>query len=178
LNDVLGEFKYFSGSRRFQSFAWELLDVDEPLFTISIFLADGKYPLYRLLRTAFSLAVKPFERGEPKYPVRIFFADLRTGFDPAPGPHLLVPLWLYAYMLEKLELASEEQLRLAHRLILATGYDRAPEAFATVVRRSIERELPNEFWEVISDEMVWLTPSEYYILANLINLKRYALRRR
>jgi hypothetical protein len=178
LNDVLGEFKYFSGSRRFQSFAWELLDVDEPLFTISIFLADGKYPLYRLLRTAFSLAVKPFERGEPKYPVRIFFADLRTGFDPAPGPHLLVPLWLYAYMLEKLELASEEQLRLAHRLILATGYDRAPEAFATVVRRSIERELPNEFWEVISDEMVWLTPSEYYILANLINLKRYALTRR
>lgn len=175
LNDVLGKFKYFSGSRRFQSFAWELLDVDEPLFTISIFLADGKYPLYRLLRTAFSLAVKPFERGEPKYPVRIFFADLRTGFDPAPGPHLLVPLWLFAYMLEKLELASEEQLRLAHRLILATGYDRAPEAFATVVRRSIERELPNEFWKFISDEMVWSTPSEYYILANLINLKRYAL---
>ena len=178
LCDVLKRQKYFIGSRRFESFIWELLDVDSPLFTISIFLADGKYPLYRLLRTAFSLSTKPFEDGELRYPVRVFFADLRTGFDPAPGPYSLVPLWLFAYILERVEQASEEQLRLAHRLVLAAGYDRAREAFATVVRRSAERELGKGFEDFIAEEMEWLTPSEYFTLANLINLKRYALTER
>jgi hypothetical protein len=178
LCDVLKREKYFVGSRRFESFVWELLDVDSPLFTISIFLADGKYPLYRLLRTAFSLSTKPFEDGELRYPVRVFFADLRTGFDPAPGPYSLVPLWLFAYILERVEQASEEQLRLAHRLVLAAGYDRAREAFATVARRSAERELGKGFEDFMAEEMEWLTPSEYYTLANLINLRRYALTER
>jgi hypothetical protein len=178
LCDVLKREKYFVGSRRFESFVWELLDVDSPLFMISIFLADGKYPLYRLLRTAFSLSTKPFEDGELRYPVRVFFADLRTGFDPAPGPYSLVPLWLFAYILERVEQASGEQLRLAHRLVLAAGYDRAREAFATVARRSAERELGKGFEDFMAEEMEWLTPSEYYTLANLINLRRYALTER
>jgi hypothetical protein len=178
LCDVLKRERYFIGSRRFESFTWELLDVDSPLFTISIFLADGKYPLYRLLRTAFSLSTKPFEDGELRYPVRVFFADLRTGFDPAPGPYSLVPLWLFAYILERVEQASGEQLRLAHRLVLAAGYDRAREAFATVVQRSAERELGKEFEDFMAEEMEWSTPNEYYTLANLINLKRYALTER
>ena len=175
LCDVLRKRGYFVGLPCFEPFTWELLDVDAPLFTISIFLADGKYPLYRLLKTAFSLAAKPFERGEFRYPVRVFFADMRSGFDPALGPYSLAPLWLFAHMLRVTEQIGGEQLRLAHRLVLAAGYDRAREALATVARRSVERGLADQFKKFVSEMVERLTPVEYYALASLINLKRYAL---
>jgi hypothetical protein len=165
------------GSRRelpvFGPFMWEVLDAEGPVVALSVFIADGKYPLYRLLRTAFGLARRPFERGEGRYPVRCFFADVRTGFDPAPVPHTLVPLWLFAYLFDAVEGADGEELTLAHRLLLAGGYDKAHEAIATIVRRGFERGLRGALGEALEIERMRLDPSIYYVIASLINLKRF-----
>ncbi|MCC6003810.1 MAG: hypothetical protein LM590_05655 [Thermofilum sp.] len=157
----------------FGPFTWEVLDVEGPAATLSVFIADGKYPLYRLLRTAFELARMPFRHGEGRYPVRCFLADIRTGFDPAPGAYTLVPLWLFAYLFDAVEGASKEELLLAHRLLLAGGYDKAQEAIAAAVGRGFERGLRGELMETLEIERMRLDPSIYYVLASLINLKRY-----
>jgi hypothetical protein len=77
-------------------------------------------------------------------------------------------------LLEVIRRASEEQIRLAHRLILAAGYNRAREAFVTLVRRSAERKLGSNFEKALSLDLEHLKPYYYYTLANLINLKRYS----
>jgi hypothetical protein len=154
-------------------FTWEVLDAEGPAAALSVFIAGGKYPMYRLLRTAFELARRPFVRGESRYPVRCFLADVRTGFDPAPGAHSLVPLWLFAHLFDAVEGADEGELTLAHRLMLAGGYDKAHEAVAATVRRGFERGLRGALGEALEIERMRLDPSIYYVIASLINLKRY-----
>jgi hypothetical protein len=171
--EVLEMKGYFSGCSVFGPFTWEVLDAGGPVAALSVFIADGKYPLYRLLRTAFELARMPFRHEEGRYPVRCFLADIRTGFDPAPGAYTLVPLWLFAYLFDAVEGASKEELLLAHRLLLAGGYDKAQEAIAAAVGRGFERGLRGKLMETLEIERMRLDPSIYYVLASLINLKRY-----
>jgi hypothetical protein len=170
---VLKEEGFLKELSVFGPFAWKVLDVEGPVIALSVFIANGKYPLYRLLRTAFEVTRRPFEHWEDKYPVRCFLADIRTGFDPAPGAYTLVPLWLFAYLFDAVEGAGREELLLAHRLLLAGGYDKAQEAIAAAVRRSSERGLRGKLMEALEIERMRLDPSIYYVLASLINLKRY-----
>jgi len=157
------------------TFVWEILDVPAPAVTVSIFLADGKFPLYRLLRTAFTLARKPFEPDEKKHPLRYFYADLRSGFDPSPFPWTIGPIWLM-YLLKQgiIDKANSDELKLAHNLILQGGYEKARESIIAFIRRGYERGFTS-LDKALLLEGDRLTPSSYYILANLINLKRYSM---
>jgi len=157
------------------TFVWEILDVPAPAVTVSIFLADGKFPLYRLLRTAFTLARKPFEPDEKKHPIRYFYADLRSGFDPSPFPWTIGPIWLM-YLLKQgiIDKANSDELKLAHNLILQGGYENARESIIAFIRRSYERGFTS-LDKALLLECDRLTPSSYYLLANLINLKRYCM---
>jgi len=157
------------------TFVWEILDVPAPAVTVSIFLADGKFPLYRLLRTAFTLARKPFEPDEKKHPIRYFYADLRSGFDPSPFPWTIGPIWLM-YLLKQgiIDKANSDELKLAHNLILQGGYENARESIIAFIRRSYERGFTS-LDKALLLECDRLTPSSYYLLANLINLKIYCI---
>mgnify|MGYP001772763975 CR=1 FL=1 len=179
---VLRERRYFvlakgdsgvMGALGVGSLAWEALDQDRPVASLSVFLFKADYPLYRLFHSAFEAAVMPFKDGELKSPVRVFYADVRTGFDPSPGLHNFVPLQLFGEVAERVGEMGEEA-PLVERVLLTSSYDSIRSNLAYLLGRLRERGLGGRRLTGLLDELMpYMTHEAFYALVNLINLNRY-----